>query len=93
MSKNKLHMYLVSTPAVKKKYDMFYVFLCDGSIYEYKVEEINISIVDEFLEIEAKDRTMMESFVINSMMRMKFMRSTAKLVTNEKKAPDLSPVA
>lgn len=93
MSKNKSNLYLVSTAAVKKKYDMFYVFMCDGSIFEYKLNEVKISLVDDWVEVERIDKSIMESFVSGNIMRVKFIKSTAKLITNEKKPPDLSPVA
>ena len=93
MSKNKSYMYLVSTQAIKKKFDMFYVFMCDGSIYEYKLEEVKISLVDEWVEVERIDKTIMESFMSHNINRVKFMKSTAKLITNEKRPPDLLPVA
>ena len=87
MSKNKTHLYLLSTVAVKKKFDMFYVFMCDGSIFEYKLDEIKISLVDEWVEVERLDKTIMESFMSNNIMRMKFMKSTAKLIVN-----DITPI-
>jgi len=90
---SKPYLYLVSTPAIKKKYDMFYVFMCDGSIYEYKLDEVRISLVDEWIEVERVDKTIMESFMSHNINRVKFIKSTAKLIVNEKKGPDLMPVA
>ena len=92
MSK-KPDLYLVSTVAVKKKYDMFYVFMGDGSIYEYKLDEVKVSLVDDWVEVERIDKTVMESFMSHNIMRIKFIKSTAKLISNEKRPPDLSPVA
>lgn len=92
MSK-KPHLYLLSTVAVKKKFDMFYVFMCDGSIFEFKLDEVKISLIDEWVEVERIDKTIMESFVNGNIMRVKFMKSTAKLVANEISPPNLSPVA
>lgn len=90
---SKTHLYLISTAAVKKKFDMFYIFMCDGSIYEYKLDEIRISLVDDWVEVERIDKTIMESFMSHNINRMKFIKSKAKLIVNEKKAPDLKPVA
>lgn len=92
MSK-KPNLYLVSNVAIKKKYDMFYVFMCDGSIFEYKLCEVKISLVDEWVEVERIDKTVMESFVSGNIMRVKFMKSTAKLVEIEISPPVLKPVA
>jgi hypothetical protein len=92
MSK-KPNLYLVSNVAIKKKYDMFYVFMCDGSIFEYKLGEVKISLVDEWVEVERIDKTVMESFVSGNIMRVKFMKSTAKLVEIEISPPVLKPVA
>ena len=93
MSKTKVHLYLLSTVAIKKKFDMFYVFMCDGSIFEFKLDEIKISLVDDWVEVERTDKTIMESFMSHNIMRVKFMKSTAKLVANEISSPNLSPVA
>jgi len=93
MKKDKPDLYLLSNAAIKKKFDMFYVFMCDGSIFEYKLDEVKISLVDEWVEVERIDKTIMESFVSGNIMRVKFMKSTAKLIANEKKPPDLLPVA
>lgn len=94
MSRNKKpELYLLSTVAVKKKFDMFYVFMCDGSIYEYKLDEVRISFVDDWVEVERIDKTIMESFMSHNINRMKFMKSTAKLIVNEVKGPNLLPVA
>ena len=92
MSK-KPHLYLLSTVAIKKKFDMLYVFMCDGSIFEYKLEEVRISLVDDWVEVERVDKTIMESFMSHNIMRVKFMKSTAKLIVNEISRPDLKPVA
>jgi len=89
----KPHLYLVSNAAVKKKYDMFYVFLCDGSIFEYKLDEVRISLVDEWVEVERIDKTIMESFVGGNIMRVKFIKSNAKLALTEIGPPVLKPVA
>ena len=88
MSKNKTHLYLLSTVAVKKKFDMFYVFMCDGSIFEYELDKVKISLVDEWVEVERLDKTIMESFMSNNIMRIKFMSKVAKLIPN-----DITPVS
>jgi hypothetical protein len=85
MRKNGL--YLVSTKPVKKRYDMFYVFCCDGSIFEYKLDEIKIMRDEEWVEITRNDGTIMESFYNSNIMRVKFMKSNAKLVPN-----DITPI-
>lgn len=94
MSKmNKIHLYLVSTQAVRKKFDMLYVYLADGSWFEYKLDEIKVSLVDEWVEVERVDKSAMESFMSHNIMRMKFTKGNMKAVSNEHKAPDLQPVA
>ena len=89
----KPNLYLLSTVAIKKKFDMFYVFMCDESVFEYKLDEVRISLVDEWVEVERIDKTMMESFMSHNIMRVKFMKSTSKLIVNEKRLLDLLPVA
>lgn len=92
MSK-KPNLYILSTVAVKKKFDMFYVYLADGSWFEYKLDEVRVSLVDEWVEVERIDKTCMESFMSNNILRVKFIKSIAKEVLNECKSPDLKPVA
>lgn len=90
---SKSYLYLVSTPAIKKKYDMFYVYMCDESVFEYKLDEIKVILVDEWVQVERLDKTVMESFMGNNILRVKFVKSIAKEVPNEHKVPDLQPVA
>lgn len=93
MSKNnKVNLYLVSTPGIKKKFDMFYVFMCDESIFEYKLDEVKISLVDEWVEVERIDKTSMEQFMSHNIMRIKFMKNVVKSVPNENRIVDLKPV-
>ena len=91
--KNKTGLYLVSTVPIKRQYDMFYIFLIDGSIYEYKLQEIRIMRDEEWVEITRLDKTMIESFSNANILRVKFMSSKAKLVESEKKGPHMTPVA
>lgn len=89
---NKVNLYLVSTIAVKKKYDMFYVYMADGSWFEYKLDEIKVSLVDEWVEVERVDKSAMESFMSHNIMRIKFTKGNVKIVSGEHKAPELKPV-
>lgn len=93
MPKNKSGLYLVSTAAVKKKFDMFFVFMADGSIFEYKLDEVRVSKDEEWIEVERIDKTCMEAFFYSNVVRVKFMTSIAKPVLSERKNPDLLPVA
>jgi hypothetical protein len=91
--KNKSHLYLVSTKAITKKYDMFYVYMCDESVFEFKLSEYRVCKDDDFIEVSRLDNTVMESFTLGNIMRVKFVKSTAKLVDTEVSVPVLKPVA
>ena len=92
MRKN--HLYLISTKAITKKYDMFYVYMCDESVFEFKLNQYRVCKDDDFIEVSSLDNTVMESFTLNNIMRVKFVKSTAKLVGSDiKVAPELKPVA
>jgi hypothetical protein len=91
MKKN--HLYLVTTKAITKKYDMFYIYMCDESVFEFKLSEYRICKDEDFIEVSRLDRTEMNSFIINNIMRVKFIKSTAKLVGVETSPPVLKPVA
>ena len=93
MSKQKSYLYLVSTPAIKKKYDMFYVYMCDESVFEYKLDEVRVSLVDEWVEVERIDKTAMESFMSNNILRVKFTKNIIKEVLSVCVVPELKPVA
>jgi hypothetical protein len=89
----KRHLYLISTKAVTKTYDMFYIFMCDESRFEFKLNEYRICIDEDFIEVTSLDDTIMELFSLHNLMRVKFVKSTAKLVDTEMTAPTLKPVA
>jgi len=91
MKKNQL--YLISTKAVTKKYDMFYVHMCDESVFEFKLNEYRVCKDDDFIEVSSLDNTVMESFSLHNIMRVKFIKSTAKLISIETGPPILKPVA
>jgi hypothetical protein len=91
--KNKSHLYLVSTKAITKKYDMFYVYLCDESVFEFKLNEYRVCRDEDFIEVTSLDNTVMELFSLHNLMRVKFVKSTAKLVGTEVSVPTLKPVA
>jgi len=91
--KNKNYLYLVSTKAVTKKYDMFYVFMCDESVFEFKLSEYRVCKDDDFIEVSSLDNSVMESFSLHNLMRIEFVKSTAKLVGVETSPPILKPVA
>lgn len=85
-------LYLISGKAVKKKYDMLHIILSDESVFEFKLNEYNVTMIDhDWVEISNVDETVMEWFAMQNIMRMKFVSSRAKLVTGEK--PPLLPVA
>lgn len=91
MKNNRL--YLVSTKAVTKKYDMFYIYMDDESVFEFKLNEHRICRDEDFVEVTSLDNTVMESFSMHNLMRVKFVKSTAKLVSVEASPPVLKPVA
>lgn len=91
MRKN--HLYLVSTKVVTKKFDMFYVYMCDESVFEFKLNEYRVCRDEDFIEVTSLDNTMMESFTLGNIMRVKFIKSAAKLVDTEITTPTLKPVA
>lgn len=92
MKKN--HLYLVSTKAITKKYDMCYIYMCDESVFEFKLNEYRICRDDDFIEVASIDNTIMESFSLHNLMRVKFIKSTAKLLADTKiSVPVLKPVA
>jgi hypothetical protein len=89
----KSHLYLVSTKAVTKKYDMFYIIMCDESRFEFKLSEYRICRDEDFIEVTSLDDTIMELFSLHNLMRVKFVKSTATLVGTEVTSPVLKPVA
>lgn len=89
----KPYLYLLSTKAVTKKYDMFYVYMCDESVFEFKLNEYRVCKDEDFVEVSRLDNTVMESFNLNNIMRVKFVKSTAKLGLTEIGPPVLKPVA
>jgi len=89
----KSHLYLVSTKAVTKKYDMFYVYMFDESVFEFKLNEYRVCRDEDFIEVSSLDNTVMESFSLHNVMRVKFIKSTAKLIGTEVSVPALKPVA
>jgi sulfur relay (sulfurtransferase) DsrF/TusC family protein len=89
----KSHLYLVSTKAVIKKYDMFYVYMCDESVFEFKLNEYRVCRDEDFIEVTSIDNTIMELFSLHNLMRVKFVKSTVKLVGVETSPPVLKPVA
>lgn len=91
MKKN--HLYLVSTKVVTKKYDMFYVYMCNESVFEFKLNEYRVCRDEDFIEVSSLDNTVMESFTLGNIMRVKFVKSTAKLIGTEVNVPVLKPVA
>lgn len=91
--RNKNYLYLVSTKAVTKKYDMFYVYMCDESVFEFKLSEYRVCKDDDFIEVSSLDNSVMESFSLHNLMRIKFVKSTAKLVGVETSPSILKPVA
>lgn len=91
MIKSKSKLYLVSDKGTKKRYDMFIVFTCDESMFEFKLDEWEVYKDDEWIEIGKIDNTSTEYFYVPNVIRVKFISSKAKVVIIEK--PILTPVA
>jgi hypothetical protein len=89
----KPYIYLLTTKAVTKKYDMFYVYMCDESVFEFKLNEYRVCRDEDFIEVSSLDNTTMESFSLNNILRVKFVKSSTKLVSIEAGPPILKPVA
>jgi hypothetical protein len=88
----KPYIYLLTTKAITKKYDMFYVYLCDESVYEFKLSEYRVCKDEDFVEVSKLDNTVMESFTINNILRIRFISSKAKEIVDVE-VVTLKPVA
>jgi len=72
---------------------MFYVYMCDESVFEFKLNEYRVCRDEDFIEVTSIDNTIMELFSLHNLMRVKFVKSTVKLVGVETSPPVLKPVA
>lgn len=89
--KKKNYMHLVTTKDTIKKFETFYVYLFDGSVFEYKLNEYNIFRDEDWLEVTKKDNKVKEAYSMGSIMRVAFVSSDT---TNPPViAPRLKPVA
>jgi len=90
--KSKRHLQLVTTKETVKRFDKFCIYMCDESVFEYDLREHAIYRDEEWVEVVKKDGTIKEAFSLANVMRVKFMKSTAKLVEPVGSLPALKPV-
>jgi hypothetical protein len=90
--KRKSHLQLVTTKETIKRFDTFIIYMCDESMFEYNLSEYRICKDDEWVEVVKKDETVKEAFSLANVMRVKFMKSTVKLVEPVGNPPILKPV-
>jgi hypothetical protein len=90
--KNNRHLQLVTTKETVKRFNKFYIYMCDESMFEYDLSEHTIYRDEEWVEVVKKDGTVKEAFSLANVMRVKFMKSTAKLVEPVISQPTLKPV-
>ena len=67
--------------------------MCDESVFEFKLNEYRVCRDEDFIEVTSIDNTIMELFSLHNLMRVKFVKSTVKLVGVETSPPVLKPVA
>jgi len=90
--KSKRHLQLVTTKETVKRFDKFCIYMCDESVFEYDLREYTIYRDEEWVEVVKKDGTVKEAFSLANVMRVRFMKSTAKIVESVVSSPTLKPV-
>jgi hypothetical protein len=78
--KKKPHLQLVTTKDTVAKYDIFYIYMCDEGVFEYKLSEYTIYRGEEWVEVVKKDGTTKEAFSINNISRVAFVSNKVKVV-------------
>jgi hypothetical protein len=86
--KSKMGLHLVTDKTTKKRFDTFTIYGCDGTCYEYKLNEWNVFKDPEWIEVTKVDDTVMECFNIQNVLVVRFRSSKA-----EDSKPPLQPVA
>lgn len=76
MKKSKL--YLVSDSKMKKKYNKFFVFLADESVFEFELSEYKVYRDEEWVEVSKNDGSEMDCFAIGNILRVRFVNTTKK---------------
>jgi hypothetical protein len=84
-------LYLVSNKRFKKKYDMLAIYLGDGQVFEFKLNEWEVRRNDDWVEITKEDDSRMECFYVANIMRVSGYKSTVKIVKTD--TTPLKPVA
>jgi len=74
----KRNMHLVSDRNTKKKYNKFYIVMCDESTYEFDLNEWKVFRGEEWVEVEKNDGTEMNCFSIGNIMRVRFAKVESK---------------
>lgn len=62
----------------KKKYNKFFVFLPDDSAYEYDLNEWEVFLDKDMIEVEKKDGSEMDCFIIYNVARVRFIHTDKK---------------
>jgi hypothetical protein len=68
----KPNLYLMSTKKVKEKYTTFFVYMCDESVFEFDLNKHEVTREDDWVNVEKLDGSAMNSFQVNSIMRVVF---------------------
>ena len=76
MKKRNIH--LVSDRNTKKKYNKFYIVMCDESTYEFDLNEWRVVRGEEWVEVEKIDKSEMDCFSIGNIMRVRFAKGENK---------------
>jgi hypothetical protein len=63
---------------MKKDYNKFLVFLCNESMFEYSLLEWEMVISEDWLDVEKLDKTEMDSFAIQNIVRVRFVNTDKK---------------
>lgn len=71
-------MRLVLDSKTKKRYDKFFVFMCDESFYEFDLAKYTVYKDEEWIEVTKTDETEMDCFLVHNVLRVRFVHTEKK---------------
>lgn len=62
----------------KKIYNKFFVFIPDDTAFEYNLDEWDVFLNEDLIEVEKKDGTEMDCFILCNVARVRFVHTDKK---------------
>lgn len=86
-------MHLVPKRKSRKKYNKLFVFLDDGSTFEYNLHEWKVTWYEGELEVEKLDQSEMDGFFSQSIVRIRFVNTDKKELAEKTSLKPIPPTA